>query len=276
MNFYKHYIGDFQRDTGHLSLTQRGAYLCLMHHYYATEKPLPNDHAALCRIAGAIDKAERDAVRVVMGFFMPVDSGLMHKRIEAEIEKAGKQADTNRQIAIEREARRKAEREDHEQSTNRATNREPNQTPDTNKEIPSNLTVAPAFPPENRPPLALVDSAAKAKGPPDCPHLAVLALWAEVLPAMPQHNPSLWRGTRSTHLRARWRETAAEKGWATEAEGLAYLRRLFGYVGASAFLTGKAASRGGGRPFVVELEWLVNPTNWAKVIEGKYHTEQAA
>lgn len=131
MNFYKHYIGDFQRDTGHLSLTQRGAYLCLMHHYYATEKPLPNDHASLCRIAGAIDKAEREAVRFVMGFFQAVDSGLMHKRIEAELEKAGKQADTNRQIAIEREAKRKAEREANEPSTNRATNREPNQTPDT-------------------------------------------------------------------------------------------------------------------------------------------------
>lgn len=136
VNFYKHYIGDFQRDTGHLSLTQRGAYLCLMHHYYATEKPLPNDHSALCRIAGAIDKSEREAVRAVMGFFSVVESGLMHKRIEAEIEKAGKQADTNRQIAVEREAKRKAEREGHESSTNRATNREPNQTPDTNTNTP--------------------------------------------------------------------------------------------------------------------------------------------
>ena len=138
MNFYKHYIGDFQRDTGHLSLTQRGAYLCLIHHYYATEKPLPNDHSALCRIAGAIDKSERDAVRAVMVFFEPVDSGLMHKRIEAELQKAGAQADTNRRIAIEREAARRAEREAHEASTKRATNREPNQTPDTRLNTPPN------------------------------------------------------------------------------------------------------------------------------------------
>jgi uncharacterized protein YdaU (DUF1376 family) len=131
VNFYKHYIGDFQRDTGHLSLTERGAYLSLMHHYYATEKPLPNDHAALCRVAGALTKAERDAVRSAMRFFRAVDSGLMHNRIEAEIEKAGKQADTNRRIAEEREAKRKEEREAHEASTKRATNREPNQTPDT-------------------------------------------------------------------------------------------------------------------------------------------------
>jgi uncharacterized protein YdaU (DUF1376 family) len=146
VNFYKHYIGDFQRDTGHMSLTQRGAYLCLMHHYYATEKPLPNDHAALCRIAGAIDKAEREAVRVVMGIFEAVDSGLMHKRIEAELQKAGAVADTNRGIALAREAARRAAKEartEHEACTKRGQSvprneneRSTNQTPDTNTNTP--------------------------------------------------------------------------------------------------------------------------------------------
>lgn len=121
-------------------------------------------------------------------------------------------------------------------------------------------------------PLALVT---KPKGPPDCPHLDVLALWGEVLPALPQHLPSQWRGSRADHLRARWRETAVEKGWTSQGDGLAYMRRLFAYVATSAFLTGKAKPRGDGRPFVIELEWLVNPANWAKVHEGKYHTEAA-
>lgn len=147
MNFYKHYIGDFQRDTGHLSLTERGAYLCLMHHYYATEKPLPNDHAALCRIAGALEKAERDAVRAVMAFFTPVESGLMHSRIEAELQKAGDVANTNREIALAREAKRRAERQErteHEPSTKRAQSvprssheQSTNQTPDTNTSSPT-------------------------------------------------------------------------------------------------------------------------------------------
>ncbi len=118
---------------------------------------------------------------------------------------------------------------------------------------------------------------AKPKGPPDCPHADVLALWAEVLPAMPQHLPDHWRGARADHLRTRWRETAIAKGWTSKAEGLAYLRKLFAYVGRSQFLTGRApSSRPGVRPFVIELEWLVNPTNWAKVVEGKYHAEEQA
>lgn len=135
------------------------------------------------------------------------------------------------------------------------------------------LAQAPALPTEDRP--AQDPKHSKPTGPPDCPHLAVLALWSETLPAMPRHLPTQWRGTRAAHLRARWRETAAEKGWSDEAQGLTYLRKLFGYVGQSAFLTGRAKPRGDGRPFVAELEWLVNPSNWAKVHEGKYHTETA-
>ena len=145
------------------------------------------------------------------------------------------------------------------------------------EEVPSLLSQAPALPPEDRPQpdaqLTLVDPPpSRPSGPPGCPHQAVLALWAEVLPAMPQHLPSQWRGARADHLRARWRETATEKAWTTEAQGIEYLRKLFAYVGRSEFLTGRAKPRDPGkRPFVIELEWLVNATNWAKVHEGKYH-----
>lgn len=109
---------------------------------------------------------------------------------------------------------------------------------------------------------------------PPCPHLDVLQLWAEVLPAMPQHNPDMWRGARADHLRARWRETATAKKWPDQETGLAYFRKLFAFVGKSPFLTGQSRSTDPSkRPFVIELEWLVNPSNWAKTHEGKYHTE---
>jgi uncharacterized protein YdaU (DUF1376 family) len=158
MNFYKHYIGDFQRDTGHLSLTERGAYLALIHHYYATENPLPKNLDSLCRIAGAVTKAEREAVKSVTSFFEPMESGLVHSRIEAEIEKAGAVSNTNREIAIKREAKRRSEREakknppivlpdEHDKSTLRAKDVPPdehdkstNQTPDSIHQEYSNKT----------------------------------------------------------------------------------------------------------------------------------------
>jgi uncharacterized protein YdaU (DUF1376 family) len=123
LNFYKHYLGDFQRDTGHLSLTERGAYLALIHHYYATENQLPTEHAALCRIAGAHTKVERDAVKSVTRFFEVRNGMLWHKRIEAELEKQVDRCDKNRAIAVAREERKRAELEaknQHETSTNRA------------------------------------------------------------------------------------------------------------------------------------------------------------
>jgi hypothetical protein len=106
--------------------------------------------------------------------------------------------------------------------------------------------------------------------PPSCPQTEVLALWAEVMPDMPQHLPNLWKGTRADHLRARWRESAVSYQWRTPADGLKYLRGLFEHCRSSKFLMGKTASRDR-RPFELELAWLVNPTNWAKVIEGKFH-----
>lgn len=90
MNYYKHYMGDYQRDTGHLSLTQDGAYRRLMDHYYSTECALPSDPVTLYRICGALDKKERDAVMfVTKSFFSLGDDGkLHHGRIDSDIAKA--------------------------------------------------------------------------------------------------------------------------------------------------------------------------------------------
>lgn len=127
--------------------------------------------------------------------------------------------------------------------------------------------------------LALVEGPRKSKpgGVPDCPHQAILALWAEVLPAMPQHEVDQWRGARADHLRARWRETAAAKRWQGVDDGMTYFRRLFAYVAQSRFLTGRVTPRDPGKtPFTVTLAWLVRPENWAKTIEGTYHEEAVA
>lgn len=144
MNFFKLYVGDYQRDTAHLSITEHGAYMLMLQHYYATEKPLPSGKA-LHRMLRAQDKAERDAIDAVAAqFWTLTGDGLVNARADREIKKAGTQAETNRQIAVAREEARKAKRAQHEQSTNRATNVEPNhsQTPDTREEPSGSSLVA--------------------------------------------------------------------------------------------------------------------------------------
>jgi uncharacterized protein YdaU (DUF1376 family) len=101
VNFYKRYMGDFTRKTGHLSLTERGAYSALLDHYYSTMRPLPCDLPALCRIAGAHGQDEIEAVsRVVAEFFPQNGDGFLHnKRADAEIAKWTAQAQVNRRAA---------------------------------------------------------------------------------------------------------------------------------------------------------------------------------
>jgi uncharacterized protein YdaU (DUF1376 family) len=300
VNYYERHIGDYIKDTVKLTMLEDGAYNRLIDQCYQTERPLPLDKREVYREARATSPAERRAVDYVLAtYFTPTDDGFRQKRIESEIERLkGKLSEKSRkataaankrwskQTHVESDA--DALPEDHadalptDDASAMQTHSERNahQTPDTRHQSPPSSPSKPltgAAPPSgmqdepagglNEPP----EDAAKTTLP--CPHLKILALWQEVLPAMPQHDPQQWHDTRRSHLQRRWRETATVKEWPSEEAGLEWLRRLFTYVGRSKFLTGKSDAKPGSRPFVIELEWLVRPSNWAKVIEGKYHTE---
>lgn len=252
MNFFKLYIGDYQRDTAHLSVTEHGAFLLMLQHYYATEKPLPTGKA-LHRMLRAQDKQEKDAIDTVAAeFWTATELGLINIRADREITRACEQASTNARIAQQREASRKAARERNEQSTNRATNDQPNQTPDTRQEqratTPDGVVVA------SKP------------ATPDCPHSEIVAAYHELLPTLRRVRE--WTPDRQAFLRARWREKP-------ERQSLAWWRGFFEYVAGCPLLMGEVPGRDGGAPFSADLEWLVRPTNFRKVIEGKYQRRAA-
>ena len=122
MNFYKRFLGDYMRDTTHLSLTEHGAYTVLLDTMYATGKPLPADLDALCRICRVGTPLERRAVETVAEQFFPINGdGLRHNdRADREIQAHTEQAEINRSIANERHSDR---------STNRRTNRSTERAP---------------------------------------------------------------------------------------------------------------------------------------------------
>jgi len=110
---------------------------------------------------------------------------------------------------------------------------------------------------------------------PACPHEKLVELYHEILPMCPAVVD--WTERRQGLLRARWREKALPKGkhrgYSTEPEGLAWWRKFFRYVSDSKFLTGRAEPSKDRPPFVADLEWLVRPTNFVRVIEGRYHED---
>lgn len=99
MNFYKRFMGDYQRDTGHLSLAEHGAYTLLLDHYYSTHAPLPEDLTALYRLCRAMTKGEQSAVKSVAEQFFPVeDDGLRHcARADIELSRWEAKAEANRE-----------------------------------------------------------------------------------------------------------------------------------------------------------------------------------
>ncbi len=87
MNYYEHHLGDYLRDTAHLSMTEDGAYRRLLDAYYIAEAPFPDDKRELLKVARAVTKAEREAVDYVLKKFFVYEagSGWLHSRCEREI-----------------------------------------------------------------------------------------------------------------------------------------------------------------------------------------------
>jgi uncharacterized phage protein (TIGR02220 family) len=91
VNYYPHHIGDYLRDTAHLSPMEDGLYRRMLDVIYASEKPLPNDQDMVCRLVRARTEDERASVAILLQeFFEKRADGWHNKRAEEEIRKAKK------------------------------------------------------------------------------------------------------------------------------------------------------------------------------------------
>lgn len=87
MNYYERHLGDYAKDTAHLSMIEHGAYGLLLDRYYATESGIPAAQAH--RLARARTEDERNAVDAVLDeFFVLIDGVWINHRAEEEIKKA--------------------------------------------------------------------------------------------------------------------------------------------------------------------------------------------
>ncbi|GEM_PF-2434869 len=109
---------------------------------------------------------------------------------------------------------------------------------------------------------------------PDCQHQQIIDAYHETLPTLPQVR--VWNDVRKKSLQSRWREMFAAGHYATTEDGVAWWKRFFVYVSESDFLTGRVNGSKDRTPWSADLEWLVRPSNFVKVLEGKYENRQAA
>lgn len=94
-----------------------------------------------------------------------------------------------------------------------------------------------------------------------CPHEKIIQLYHQVLPELP--TVKIWNNGQKKLLRSRWKE-------AVERQTLTWWEEYFAYVRESDFLMGKK------NEFCADMEWIVRPSNMAKIINGRYHRNRGS
>lgn len=86
LNYYPRHLGDYARDTGHLTMLEHGAYTKLLDRYYATEEGIPQADAY--KLTGARSHNEKKAVDGILEEFFSLVGGVwIQGRVQEEIER---------------------------------------------------------------------------------------------------------------------------------------------------------------------------------------------
>ena len=245
MHYYQFNIGDYVSHTRHLSPIEDIAYRRLLDAYYLSERPLNSGLTSVARQIGLRDY-EQEVKIVLDEFFKLTENGWINTRADKEI------AHFKGKIEQASKAgRASAERRSNARSTDvQPTN---NQEPITNNHIKeSKDSLSPA-------------------GLPTCPHQEILNLYKTHLPQLAQ--PRVWDGTRQANLRQRWTQAAkpsvfSPQGYSSQAEGLKWWDSFFAYIANDTKLAQGFETKD--RTWRPDLVWIVNATNFAKIIDGKY------
>jgi uncharacterized protein YdaU (DUF1376 family) len=133
MHYYKRNLGDYAKKAGRLTMLQHGAYTLLIDSCYDREV-FPTLEQAI-EWTWASTEAEVDAVKFVLSRFFNLtkDGQYVQDRILQELLEYHAKADKNKEIAIEREAKRKEFKTERTRNVNESS---PNHKPITNNHEP--------------------------------------------------------------------------------------------------------------------------------------------
>lgn len=261
MNYYERHIGDYLKDTAHLSLLEHGIYARLLDVYYTREAGLQADEAA--RLIGARTKEEKDALRSVLTEFFDFAGGLhTQDRCEREIARYQRKVAHNREVgklggrppklSVVQKPNGLSPGSENETQAEPEPNPPSLQTPDASK--------------EKEPTVLVKRSASDAYRVPDCPYEEILAAFHAQLPTLPRI--VVFNDARKRPLRSRWSEVCSAEKFDAQ-QGLAWFSDYFAMCSKSSFLTGRE------KDWKASFDWLVKPTNFAKTVEGNYQGAHA-
>ena len=103
----------------------------------------------------------------------------------------------------------------------------------------------------------------------ECQHQKVIEIFHSKLPELPR--VMVWNDTRKRTLSSLWANVVKTQKFKTSKEVLEYFTNYFDFIGQSDFLCGRAKTVNDRKPFIADLEWVIRPSNFAKIVEGKYH-----
>ena len=122
-----------------------------------------------------------------------------------------------------------------------------------------------------------VDAHEKDATKPKCPAEEIIALYHEAMPENPK--VKVISEKRREAIRARWRDaaklTCKPFGYSNRQDGLRAWKAFFEVCADSDFLTGKTPSWNGRPPFIADIDFIMSPSGFAKILENKYHRELA-
>lgn len=145
MNYYERHLGDYAKDTAHLTMLEHGAYCLLLDRYYATEQGIPADQAH--RVARARSREEKAAVDAVLQEFFTLDDGVWRNgRADEEIAKASVKINAAKNNGKKGGRPRKGQTETQQKpsgfsvGSEMETQSKAHQTPDTKHQTPNTHT----------------------------------------------------------------------------------------------------------------------------------------
>lgn len=250
MHYYQFNIGDYIKNTLHLSHEEDLAYRRLLDLYYDSEQPIPND---IPRVSRRLRLGSEVVQSVLDEFFELTEVGYRNHRADLEI------SDYREYLAKQKANGSKGGRP-------KKTQQEPTVNPTETQNNPNQQPLT-----TNQQPYIKEGKPSLSGSFPPCPHSELLKLWEKHLPHLTQ--PRTWEGNRQANMRQRWIQAGkpsaySPEGYKTTEAGLQWWDSFFGYIANDTSLANGFETKG--RTWRPDLEWIVNATNFQKIIDGKY------